>query len=250
MDFSATGTSTSDKLIEARFVPQRYEPNYAYPLLVLLHGRGSDEQRMIAAAPRVSWRNYVGLSLRGPEPIVRSGRVVGFGWGDSFKREAAAKAPAGLSKTDLRRESDLDTLRRCMAEGGSESIDAIEDGVLASIRQVRRTLHIHSERIFLVGVGEGAAVAFRLALTQPSKFAGVAAINGWIPGGFRPLARWQECRGLKVFMLHGEWNARSPVDAARREASVLHSAGLSTQIRSYSCATALPGKCLPTLTPG
>src|SRR2546423_492867 len=29
-------------LVEARFVPQRYEPNYPYPLLVLLHARGVD----------------------------------------------------------------------------------------------------------------------------------------------------------------------------------------------------------------
>src|SRR5438270_4702086 len=75
----------AEPLVEARFVPQRYEPNYAYPLLVLFHGRGGDEQQLVRSMPALSWRNYVGLGLRGPEPIRRGGEV-GFGWGPDFIR--------------------------------------------------------------------------------------------------------------------------------------------------------------------
>ncbi len=32
--------ATSGPLVEACYVPQRYEPNYPYPLLVMLHARG------------------------------------------------------------------------------------------------------------------------------------------------------------------------------------------------------------------
>ena len=91
-----SGTSTGP-LVEARFVPQRYEPNYAYPLLVLLHARGGDEQQMVRSMPAMSWRNYVGLSLRGPETVVRKGRESGHGWGPAFARrdrERPASAPA------------------------------------------------------------------------------------------------------------------------------------------------------------
>src|SRR5947207_14425004 len=80
---TTTGTGT---LVEARFVPQRYEPNYAYPLLVLLHARGGDEQQMVRSMPALSWRNYVGLSLRGPETWARRGCPEGFGWGPLFAR--------------------------------------------------------------------------------------------------------------------------------------------------------------------
>src|SRR3954453_23077042 len=75
-----------EPLVEARFIPQRYEPNYAYPLLVLLHGRGGDEQQMVRAMPALSWRNYVGLSLRGPETVHRRDRHAGYGWGPAFGR--------------------------------------------------------------------------------------------------------------------------------------------------------------------
>ena len=65
-------------LAEACYVPQRYEPNYPYPLLVMFHGRGSDEQQMVRSASTMNWRNYVGLSLRGPESVTRRGQAVGF----------------------------------------------------------------------------------------------------------------------------------------------------------------------------
>jgi len=34
---------------------------------------------MVRSMPALSWRNYVGLGLRGPEVVARRGRDVGFG---------------------------------------------------------------------------------------------------------------------------------------------------------------------------
>ena len=62
---SSSTTSKTRSLVEARFIPRQYEPNYAYPLLVLFHGRGSDEEQLVRAMPALSWRNYVGPGLAG-----------------------------------------------------------------------------------------------------------------------------------------------------------------------------------------
>ncbi len=78
-------SSQSSYLVETRFVPRQYEPNYAYPLLVLLHARGGDEDQLVRAMPALSWRNYVGLGLRGPEPVIKRDRLAGFGWGRDFE---------------------------------------------------------------------------------------------------------------------------------------------------------------------
>ena len=47
-----TSDPSTGSLVEARFVPQRYEPNYAYPLLVLLHARGATSSRWSARCRR------------------------------------------------------------------------------------------------------------------------------------------------------------------------------------------------------
>ena len=101
-----------------------------------------------------------------------------------------------------------------------------------------------SERIFLVGCGEGAAVAYRVAMAHPERFAGVVAINGWLPGGFRPLARLKDCRSLRVLVVHGEWNGRVPVDHARRTVSILRAGGLNVAFQSYPCAHRLTSHML------
>jgi len=232
-------TSTdAGSLVEARFIPQRYEPNYAYPLLVLFHARGGDEQQMVRSMPALSWRNYVGLSLRGPESVIKRGRPDGHGWGPSFARpdRLAPRAAPGPS------EGEVD--RRRLLESSPDLIDVLEDGVFGAIRQTRRTLHVHSERIYLVGIGEGAAVAYRMGLSYPERFAGVVAINGWVPGGFRPLGRLKACRDLRILVVHGEWNARVPVRSARRDVATLRAGGLRVAFQSYPCAHRLTSPML------
>ncbi len=231
-------TTRAGSLVEARFIPLQYEPNYAYPLLVLFHARGGDEEQMVRSMPAMSWRNYVGLSLRGPEPSLRRGRPEGYGWGGPFARpdrHAPRFSPA---------EPEAELFRRRLQEASPDPLDLLEDGIFTAIRQTRRALHVHSERIFLVGCGEGAAVAYRLGLSYPERFAGVVALNGWISGEFRPLARLKACRDLRILVVHGEWNARVPVRAARRDVALLRAGGLRVAFQSYPCAHRLTSPML------
>jgi phospholipase/carboxylesterase len=225
-------------LVESRFVPQRYEPNYPYPLLVLFHARGGDEQQMVRSMPAMSWRNYVGVSLRGPEPVVRRSRCEGFGWGGEFGRP---DRPESRGQSSI---ADAEIVRRRLWDTAPDPVDVLEDGVFDAIRKTRRSLHVHSERIFLVGCGEGAAVAYRLGLSYPERFAGVVSINGWLPSGFRPLGRLKACRDLRILVVHGEWNTRVPVRAARRDVSMLRAGGLQVAFQSYPCAHRLTSPML------
>src|SRR5205823_70715 len=92
------------------FAPIAYEPRYAYPLIVFLHGEGGNEEQIMRLAPRLSRRNFVSIGLRGPvcRGLNRKG-ALGYSWGD---------------------ESHLEML---------------EDYLLESIRHTRRQYHIHSE---------------------------------------------------------------------------------------------------------
>src|SRR5262249_38756392 len=207
--------SRTRSLVEARFIPRQYEPNYAYPLLVLFHGRGSDEEQLVRAMPALSWRNYLGLALRGPEPVVKRDRLVGFGWGGQVEqaRRPRAGRPADPPASAI--------FRRILLDEEPEPYDGFEEAVFTAILQTRQLLHVHSERIYLMGCGEGAAVAYWLALTYPERFAGVVAINGWLPVGLRPLGRLKACRDFPVLVVHGAWNNRTPIYEARRHVATL-----------------------------
>ncbi|MDG3005674.1 alpha/beta hydrolase [Paludisphaera mucosa] len=228
----AQGSSTTPRtaaLVDSRFVPRQYEPNYAYPLLVLLHGKGADEDQLIRAMPALSRRNYVGLGLRGPATVFKHDRPVGYSWGPEFE------IPERSSFRNVPILSEGDRFRRAMREPELDSMMRLEEGVFAGVREIRSLMHVHSERIFLVGCGEGAAAAYRLGLSFPERFAGVVAINGWLPSGFRPLSRFHACRDFPVLAVHGAWNARVPLHRARRDVATLRAGGLRVAFQSYPC---------------
>ena len=109
------------------FLPIGYEPNYAYPLLVLFHGRSGEEEQVLRLAPRLSRRNYICIGLQGPESV-RSGPDgrTGFCWGQQ-------EAPDAV----------------------------VEEYVMRAVEQTRRSYHVHSERVYLAGFCEGAANSSR-----------------------------------------------------------------------------------------
>jgi phospholipase/carboxylesterase len=230
--------SEPSPLVEARFIPRQYEPNYPYPLLVHFHARGGDEEQLVRAMPALSWRNYVGLGLRGPEPVIKRDRPAGYGWGVEFEQPGRRRGRTAAAV------SEAEAVHRSLFGSVPQPIDRLEEAVFESILQTRRLLHTHSERIFLVGSGEGAAVAYWLGLTFPERFAGVVAINGWLPVGLRPLGRLKACRDLSVLVVHGAWNSKVPLSDARQNVAILRAGGLRVAFQSYPSAHRLSNPML------
>src|SRR6516162_4893810 len=119
----------SRNLVETRFVPRQYEPNYAYPLLVLFHARGGDEEQLVRAMPALSWRNYVGLGLRGPELVTKRDRLVGFGWGAEFEQPERRQSRRHLAC------SEAEIVRRVLHDPEPEAFDRLEEAVFTAILQ-------------------------------------------------------------------------------------------------------------------
>jgi phospholipase/carboxylesterase len=181
------------------FLPTGYEPNYPYPLLVFFHGHGSSEEQVLRLAPKLSRRNYICISLRGTQqldPTVEG--TPGYSWGQ-----------------------------------GSEVDPQVEDYVFTAITQTRRSYHVHSERIYLAGICEGAALAYRLGLMYPERVAGVIALNGTMPRQGAPLMRLPEVRQLRVFIGHGIANAVVPLSMAKNDFRLLYTAGLPVEMHTY-----------------
>jgi phospholipase/carboxylesterase len=180
------------------FLPVNYEPRYPYPLLVFFHGQGGNERQILRLAPRLSRRNYISIGLRGPVSL--PGRGPG---------------------------------PKCFSWGGSATFSLVEDYLIRAVEQTRLTYHVHSERIYLAGFGEGAAMAYRLGLTFPEKLGGVISLNGSMPRRDRPLLRLPAVRSLRVFIGHGIANSIVPLSLARADHRLLYTAGLNVEMNTY-----------------
>jgi phospholipase/carboxylesterase len=186
----------------ALFAPLHYEPNYAYPLLVWLHGPNDDERQLQRIMPLLSMRNYVAVSPRGNVQALH-GRA-GFGWDDS---------PAAVSVAEQR------------------VFDAIE---LACNRY-----HVAPHRVFLGGLECGGTLAYRIATQSPQRFAGVLSIGGHFPAASNPLAQVTALRRVPLLVVHGRDSELYPVDHLCSDLRLMHSAGLSITLRQYPCGDEL-----------
>ncbi|MCS7166027.1 MAG: dienelactone hydrolase family protein [Gemmatales bacterium] len=181
------------------FLPTGFEPEYAYPLVVFLHGRGASERQLIPWMPALSRRNYVAIALRGPH-VVRGRRAgeYGYGW----------------------------------YESGHKTEHLVEEYLFAAIAETSQRLRIHPQRIFLVGFCEGGQAAYRIALRFPERFGGLVVLNSSLPKT-KPLFHLPEARRLPVLVAHGIANAVIPLSQARQAAQLLHLAGLRVDFRLY-----------------
>ncbi|MFM7168021.1 MAG: alpha/beta hydrolase [Planctomycetaceae bacterium] len=126
------------------YVPERYEDGYAYPLITWFHSDANDEEQLESVMKAVSSQNYIGLALRGNHEM--SSATGGFRWDPSTTGMAPGRIP-------------------------------LQQLLHLTVCRLRRTVHIHSERIFLAGSGHGADTAMQMLAFQPDWFAGAVLLD-------------------------------------------------------------------------
>ncbi len=182
------------------FLPDGYEPNYAYPLLVLFHPKGSNEEQALRLVPRISRRNFVAISIRGPELLgVREDGELACGWGNS------------------------------------DTADLVTTHILRAIEQTQKHVHIHTQRVYLVGLCEGATAAYRTGFALAEHIGGIASLNGAIPQAPAgcPLFHFESMRHLRVMQAHGIANVVVPCSTAARDQKLLYAAGADVEFDTY-----------------
>lgn len=194
----------------ALFTPLHYERNYAYPLIIWLHGPADDERQLNRVLPLVSMRNYVAVAPRG----------------------TVASQPA----------HDCDDERLPLGyewHQSPEQISLAEHRVFAAKAAAERRFSVARNRIFLAGFGCGGTMAMRLALNHPTCFAGAASFGGLFPCGYAPLGRLAEARKLKLLLATCRDSIDYPPEQVCEHLRLFHSAGLSVCLRQYPCGDEL-----------
>ncbi|AMV28452.1 putative hydrolase [Gemmata sp. SH-PL17] len=173
------------------YLPTDYQPKYAYPLVVVFHAEGECEEHSVRLVPQLSRRNYIVLCLRGPVNLgCRADGRPAFGWGEGQP----------------------------------------DRGTKAALAYATSQFSVHPDRVFLMGIGEGATAAYRLGLSMGTCAAGVVALNGRLPKGR------VRANQLRILIGHGTANPVVPVTEARRAVTQLTRAGSDVRMNRYATA--------------
>jgi len=198
---SSLFSTLSNDATYALFAPLHYEREYTYPLIVWLHGQGTDERELMRVMPLVSMRNYVAVAPRGVcVPIPSASGREGYGWPQSDR-----------------------------------AMEQAEETVFGSIDAIRERFHFSRRRIFIAGFGSGGTMAFRIAMNHPRRFAGVLSLCGPFPSGRTPFGNLSDARRLPVFLAVGRDSREYPPTEVCKNLRLFHTAGIATTLRQYPC---------------
>lgn len=183
----------------AIYLPQPYEPNYAYPLIVWVQPTGCRMAPLHQVMPVLSERNYLGTVSRLALSVSDPAKALSLGHGISTGLNPKATVPWNW----------LQEIRR-------------------DVLHARRQTHVHSERIYLAGTGPGATAAIQLLLAKPEWFAGAIALDPNITLDQASMRQFRGLAGKRLFT-----SAKSNNTAIRELGQLCHLAGLDVTQKTY-----------------
>ncbi len=198
--------------------PMDYDPRESYPLIVLLHGFGSNMNDLAGLAPSIDTRNYVYLCPNGPVPVPLGPGMTGFAW------------------THLAGE-------KTAADGASA-----EEGLVAFVDEMMTLHRTEAGRLILGGFSQGGMMTYQVGLPRPDVFAGLAALSARVEGPDELQKRLPAKPSQPVFIAHGTHDAIIPIDQGRQSRDFLHEAGYSPSYHEYPMAHQITDEVLDDLT--
>jgi phospholipase/carboxylesterase len=176
-------------------------PAGPHPLLVLIHGRGADEEDLLGLVPAFDPRLIV-LSVRAPLPWEGGG----YTW-------YALGGPVGQPEHGSFTAS-FRALDRCIRDAvGGYPVDP--------------------SRVFLFGFSMGAVMSIAMALTAPKMFRGVVAHSGYVPEGVPLPFRLGDPELPPIFLAHGTLDQVIPIAMARHARELLDGPHARLTYREY-----------------
>jgi phospholipase/carboxylesterase len=175
------------------------------PLLLLLHGYGSNEQDLFSFAPELP-ENYFIISVRAPMPMQPYGNA----WYTIYWDGMEAKR-----SDDKQAKESRDLV-----------VKFIDEAVLA--------YDLDASNVTLLGFSQGTIISYAVALTYPEKVKNLIGLSGYINEEITDLKSDHEIyKNLAIFCSHGSQDQVIPVEAARRVPAFLEKLGIATTLKEY-----------------
>jgi len=175
------------------------------PLLLLLHGYGSNEEDLFSFASELPEEYYV-ISARAPFDM-------GFG---SYAWYAIN------FDADENKFSDIPQAQQS------------RDLIATFIDELISNYPIDSSNVSLIGFSQGTILSYAIALSYPEKIQRVVAMSGYLNTEMvKPNFENNNFSNLKIFASHGTVDQVVPVDWARKAAPALKELGIEIVYKEY-----------------
>ena len=175
------------------------------PLLLLLHGYGSNEEDLFSFASELPQDHYV-ISVRAPYDL----------------------QPYGHAWYAIHFDADENKF--------SDNIQAKQSVELIAgfIEEIVKQYPIDAKNVTLIGFSQGAILSYATALTFPEKVAKVVALSGYFNQEIMPeVIDTKAISHLKFFVSHGSVDQVIPVEWARKAKPALENLGVEVEYHEY-----------------
>ena len=175
------------------------------PLLLLLHGYGSNEADLFSFAAELPDEYYV-ISLQAPHDMLYGS----YAWYSiNFDADASKFSDLGQARTS-------------------------RDLVISTLDDLQKKYPIDAQAVTLIGFSQGAILSYALALSYPNRIQRVAALSGYLNTEIAA-SNFEENNfaSLQIFASHGTVDQVIPVEWARKAPASLTALGIAIDFSEY-----------------
>lgn len=175
------------------------------PILILLHGYGSNEEDLFSFASELPEEYYI-ISVRAPYDMMYGS----YAW------------YAINFDADENKFSDINQAQQS------------RDLIANLIDELIENYPIDSKKVTLIGFSQGCILSYAVALSYPEKVQRVIAMSGYFNAEIAVEGFAQnDFSNLKIFASHGSVDQVVPVDWARKAAPALQQLGIDIVYKEY-----------------
>ncbi|WP_299770221.1 alpha/beta fold hydrolase [uncultured Dokdonia sp.] len=174
------------------------------PLLLLLHGYGSDENDLFSFASELP-EHYFIISARAPIPMQPYGNA----W-------------YAIS-------IDYDGVKTSDNEAAKESRDLIATFITEAVQEY----DLDPFNVTLLGFSQGTILSYAVALSYPEKVKNVIGLSGYINEEIINLQSSASYAHLNIYNSHGTVDQVIPIDAARKTPGYLSNLGIDSTLSEF-----------------
>ncbi len=187
-------------------VRQPLAPTDQPPVLVLLHGLGSNEHDLMGLAPELDPRLLI-VCIQAP---------IEYGNG-------------GYAWFEIQWEADGIRV-------DAEQVQASREILIESLRLLPEALGFEPSQILLGGFSQGAIMSLGVALAEPELVSGILLMSGRLLPDFLPQELLTATKALPILIQHGTSDGVLPVQGSRYMREKLESMGWPVEYKEYPMA--------------